>query len=207
MVTKQVVGMAVAAAALLVGVSAQAALVKYRMTGPVTQSGVFDDGSSVPEGTPVVVTYSYETKTASVVMDRHEDGSGSAAYEFAAPYHFKLRAGEHRASAPQFQVALNNDLNQPFGDTYDVAAAGGASIDGAWQADAKFTVSLMSQAGNLDALQSLALPKHLKAWAFDAFRVGRLAAAGDRTLLMFRIDSIKSTVCAAAIPGTDDCAP
>ena len=33
------------------------------------------------------------------------------------------------------------------------------------------------------------------------------AFAGDRTLLMVRIDRIRSTVCAQALPGTDDCAP
>ncbi|HJV70678.1 hypothetical protein [Ideonella sp.] len=203
---KQVVRAAVAATALLVGVSAQAALVKYRMTGLVTQSGIFDDGSTVPEGTPVTVTYSYETKTASFVMDRHDDGSGSAGYAFGAPYHFKLRAGAHRAQADQFQVALNNDLNQPFGDTYDVATSIGVAIDGVWQDGARLGISLMSQAGHLDALHSLSLPKHLKAWAFDAFRVGQLVTTGDRTLLMFRIDTIKSTVCTETVPGTDDCA-
>jgi len=206
MVMKQVVRAAVAATALLMVVSAQAALVKYRMTGVVTQSGVFDDGTTVPEGTPVNVIYTYETKTTSFVLDRHEDGSGMAGYEFGAPYRFNLRAGDHRAQAAQFQVTLNNDLNQPFGDTYDIAAKGGATIDGAWQPEAILSISLLSQAGNLDALHSLALPKHLNTWSFDAFRVGRLVAAGDRTLLMFRIDSIKSTVCAAAVPGTDTCA-
>lgn len=206
MVKKQVVRAVVAVAALLVGVSAQAALVKYRMTGFVTQGGAFDDGTEVPEGAPFTVTYSYETKTASFVMDRHEDGSGMAAYEITAPYHFKLSVGGHHIRSQQYEVALNNDLNQPFGDTYDLATRGGAHVDGVWQPETSLSVSLLSQAGNLDALHSLALPKHLKTWSFDAFRVGQLKTAGDRTVLMLRIDRIKSTVCAEALPGTDDCA-
>jgi hypothetical protein len=202
---KQVVRAAVATGALLMVASAQAALVNYRMTGLVTQSGVFDDGTMVVEGTPVTVTLSYETTAASVAMDRHEDGSGSAIYEFASPYRFKLKVGTHRAHAEGFRVSLYNDLNQPFGDTYDLISMGGMKIDGVQQPEAVFAVSLLSQAGNLDALRSLQLPKRLNEWAFDAFRVGRLTAAGDRTLLMFRIDSIKSTVCQDAL-GTGSCA-
>jgi hypothetical protein len=206
MQVKQVVRVAAAASALLMVVSAQAALVKFRMTGVVTQSGVFDDGTMVAEGTPVTVNFSYETKAISSAMDRHEDGSGFASYDFAAPYRLKLRAGDHRVHVERFGIALNNDLNQPFGDTFDVLSQGGASIDGVTQAGASLGISLLSQGGNLDALRSLRLPKHLNEWAFDAFRAGKLSAAGDRTLLMFRIDSIKSTACAQAVPGTDACA-
>jgi len=204
--SKQVVRAVAAASALLLAMSAQAALVNYRMTGWVTQSGVFDDGSSVPEGTPISLTFSYETKQAATSMERHEDGSGRAVYEFGAPYHFSLRVGDHRARATNFRVSLNNDLNQPFGDTFDLEALGGASVDGVAQPQAQFTLSLLSQPGHTDALRSLALPKFLKEWSFDAFRAGRLGIGADRTLVMFEILRIKSTVCAEAIPGTDDCA-
>ncbi|WP_374569118.1 hypothetical protein [Ideonella sp.] len=206
MMMKQVVRAVAAATALLVGMSAQAALVQYRMTGVVTQSGVFDDGTMVAEATPVTISYSYETKQPSSEMLRNDDGSGIAAYDFLRPYHFKLRVGDHRARVDGFRVTLNNDLNQPFGDTYDLEAVGGVYIDHVLQPDAKFTVSLLSQFGNTGALRSLNLPKHLNEWSFDAFRSARLAAAGDRTLLMIRIDRIRSTVCAQTVPGTDDCA-
>ncbi|HEX5687043.1 MAG TPA: hypothetical protein VFY73_23770 [Ideonella sp.] len=206
MMMKQVVRAVAAAAVLLTGMSAQADLVRYRLTGVVTESGVFDDGTMVPVATPVSITYSYETKQPSSEMQRNDDGSGMAAYEFLRPYHFKLRVGDHRARVDAFRVTLNNDLNQPFGDTYDLEAVGGVYIDHVLQPDATFTVSLLSQFGNVDALRSLKLPKHLNEWAFDAFRSARLAAAGDRTLLMIRIDRIKSTVCAQTAPGTDDCA-
>ena len=106
-----------------------------------------------------------------------------------------------------FKVTLNNDLNQPFGDTYDVESVGGVYVDRVHQPDGKFTLSLLSEFGNTGALRSLRLPRHLNEWSFDAFRFARVATAGDRTLLMVRIDSIRSTVCEHTIPGTDDCAP
>ncbi len=207
MMMKQVVRAVAAATVLLVGISAQAALVRFHMTGAVTESGVFEDGTMLAEGAPVSINYSYETKQPSSMMLRNDDGSGIATYDFVRPYHFKLRAGDHRARVDGFKVTLNNDLNQPFGDTFDLEAVGGVYIDRVQQADAKFTVSLLSQYGNTGALRSLNLPKHLNEWSFDAFRVARLAAAGDRTLLMVRIDRILSTVCAHTVPGTDDCAP
>jgi hypothetical protein len=204
---KQVVWALAAVTSLLVGVSAQAKLVQFRMSGVVTESGVFDDGSVLAEGTPVSINYTYETKQESSYMVRNDDGSGIAAYDFVRPYHFRLRAGDHRVRVDGFKVTLNNDLNQPFGDTYDLEAVGGVYVDHVHQAEAKFSVSLLSQYGNTDALPSLRLPRRLNEYSFDAFRVARLAAAGDRTLLMVRIDRIRSTVCAQAQPGTDDCAP
>lgn len=207
MMMKRVVWVVAAATSLLAGVSAQAALVQFRMNGVVLESGVFDDGTMLAEGTPVAINYTYETKQASSYMQRNDDGSGMAAYDFVRPYHFRLRAAGHRVRVDGFKVTLNNDLNQPFGDTYDLEAVGGVYIDHVKQPDAKFTVSLLSQNGNTDALRSLRLPRHLNEYSFDAFRVARLAAAGDRTLLMVRIDRIRSTVCANTIPGTDDCAP
>ena len=204
--SKQVVRAVAAASALLLAMSAQAALVTYRLSGWVTQSGTFDDGTTVPEFTPVTVSFSYETKQAATSLDRHEDGSGRAAYEFGAPYHFTLRVGDHRARTTGHRVTLNNDLYQPFGDTFDLEALGGATVDGVAQPQAQLTVSLLSQGGHTDALRSLSLPKHLNEWAFDAFRAGRLGVGSDRTLLMFEIQRIKSTVCAEALPSTDDCA-
>lgn len=204
---KQVVGAWMMALALL-GAAApgHAALVQFRMTGWVTQSGTFDDGSTVPEGTPFTVNFTYDTKQPATTLEARENGAGSASYDIAAPYHFRLRVGEHRARAAGFRVHIENDLNQPFGDTFDVDATDGIYLDGQWLAGAKLGISLLSQPGNLGALHSLALPKHLKEWSFDAFRVGRVVGPGDHTLLMLMINSIKSTVCAKAIPGTDDCA-
>ena len=207
MMMKQVVRAVAVATALLAGLSAQAALVRYHMAGVVTESGVFDDGTTLAEGTPVRISYSYETKQPSSYMQRNDDGSGMASYDFVQPYHFRIHAGTHFARVDGFKVTLNNDLNQPFGDTFDLEAVGGVHIDHVMQPDAKFTVSLLSQFGNTGALRSLNLPKHLNEWSFDAFRSARLAAAGDRTLLMVRIDRIFSTVCAQTLPGTDDCAP
>lgn len=204
--SKQVVRAVAAASALLLAMSAQAALVTFRLSGWVTQSGVFDDGTTVPEFTPVTLSFSYETKQTAISLDRREDGSGQAVYEFGAPYHFTLRVGDHRARAEAFRVSLDNDLNQPFGDTFDLQALGGATIDGIAQPEAQFTLTLLSQNGHTDALRSLSLPKHLNEWAFDAFRSGRLGIGSERTLLMFDILKIKSKVCAEAIPGTDDCA-
>lgn len=203
---KQVVGAALTAWGLMAALPSQAALVQYHLSGWVTMSGVFDDGTTVAEGTPVTVRFSYETKTAASVLEHREDGSGNAIYDIAAPYRFKLQVGNHHVRTKAYQVWLYDNLNQPFGDTFDLLSHGGAAIDGRFDPGASLTVSLLSQAGHLDALHSLALPKHLKAWSFDAFRVGRLAAGGDRTLLMFLIDRIHSTVCAKAVPGTDTCA-
>ncbi len=203
---KQVVrAAALAALVLLAGASAQAALVKYRMTGFVTQGGEFDDGSRVVEGAPVTVTLTYDTKQMASEMMRNSDGSGTAVYDFGSAYRFKMRVGEHRIHVPQFRVHLFNDLNQPFGDEMDFEAVGGAYIDGVHQPDGRYSVSLLSQPGNLDALKSLRLPKHLHEDAFDAFRFGYLARDIDHPLLAFAVWTIKSTVC-EAIPGTDECA-
>ncbi|MFO1340376.1 MAG: hypothetical protein U1F53_19505 [Burkholderiaceae bacterium] len=203
---KQVVRAAALAAVVLVaGASAQAALVKYRMTGVVTQGGEFDDGSRVVEGMPVTVSVTYDSKQTASEMQRNSDGSGNAVYDFAGPYHFKMRVGDHRVHVPQFRVRLFNDLNQPFGDEVDVEASNGAYIDGVLQPDGRYSVSLLSQPGNLGALKSLRLPKHLQESSFDAFRVGYLAKDIDHPLVTFAVWSIKSTVC-DAVPGTDDCA-
>lgn len=206
MVMKQVVRAAVSATVLLAAaVSAQAAVVQFRMTGFVTQSGVFDDGTTLAEGTPVRITYSYDTKQPSYEMLRNADGSGSAAYAFTSPYRFRLHAGDHRARVNGFHVEMFNDLVQPFGDTYEVVADGGVHIDGVHQPDAQFTVSMLSQAGNTEALRSLSLPKRLNEWSFDGYRGGRLGAGDGRTLLMFSIWHVRSTVCADVVPGTDEC--
>ncbi len=203
---KQVVrAAALAAMVLLAGASAQAALVKYRMTGFVTQGGEFDDGSRVVEGAPVTVTLTYDSKQMASEMARNMDGSGTAVYDFTGPYHFKMRVGEHRVHVPQFRVRLFNDLNQPFGDELDFEAVNGATIDGVHQPDGRYSVSLLSQPGNVDALKSLRLPKHLNEWSFDAFRVGYLAKDIDHPLVTFAVWTIKSTAC-EAVPGTDDCA-
>lgn len=203
---KQVVRAAAVAVALLTGLTAQAALVKYRITGLVTQSWAFDDGTTVPEGSPVIVTYTYETKQPASALDRHEDGSGYAVYDIVTPYQFRLRAGHHRVRATGYRVTMTNDLNAPFGDTYDVEAASGAYIDGALLPESKLTLSLLSKPGNTGALHALRLPKHLKEWSFDAFRVGQLWRNADQPLLSFAITSLKSSVCAEAIAGTDECA-
>lgn len=203
---KQVVRAAAVAVALLTGLTAQAALVKFRVTGVVTQSWAFDDGTSVPEGSPVVVTYTYETKLPSSALERHEDGSGFSVYDIALPYHFKLRAGHHRARAAGYRVTLTNDLNAPFGDTYDLQATGGTYVDGTLLPEGKLTLSLLSKPGNTGALHSLRLPKHVKEWSFDAFRVGQLWRNADQPLLSFAITGLKSSVCAEAKPGTDECA-
>lgn len=203
---KHVVRAAAVAVALLTGLTAQAALVKFRVTGVVTQSWAFDDGTTVPEGSPVVVTYTYETRQSSSALDRREDGSGSSVYDITAPYHFRLRAGHHRVRSPSYRVTLTNDLNAPFGDTYDLQATGGTYVDGALLPQGKLTLSLLSKPGNTGALHSLRLPKRLNEWSFDAFRVGQLWRDADQPLLSFSITGMKSTVCAEAIPGTDECA-
>lgn len=203
---KQVVrAAALAAMVLLAGASAQAALVKYRMTGFVTQGGEFGDGSRVEAGAPVTVTFTYDSKAMASEMMRNGDGSGTAVYDFAGPYHFKMRVGEHRVHVPQFRVRLFNDLNQPFGDEMDVEASNGAYIDSVLHPDGRYSVSLLSQPGNTDALKSLRLPKYLKEWSFDALRVGYLARDIDHPVLAFQVWTIKSTTC-DALPGTDDCA-
>jgi hypothetical protein len=185
--------------------SAQAALVSYRVTGFVTQSWTFDDGSRVPEGAPVVMTYTYDTQQPAESMDRHDDGSGTAVYRPALPFHFKIRMGDHRARVQSYKVTLGNDQGQPFADTYDVESVG-AYIDGAWQPSARLVLSLLSQFDSTEALHSLKLPKYLKLENFDAFRVGSLWKDGDSPLVVFAVTGIKSKVCTQAAPGTDDCA-
>lgn len=198
---------AVAAAVVLwsAATGAQAALVRYRMVGLVPQSGVFPDGSAVPEGSRVTVQLSYESAQPALEMQRNADGSGRALYAFGAPYRFRLSVEGHGARAEGFEVELLNDLNQPFGDVFEVRAQGGAWVDSVWQPGGQWTVSLMSQAGHTDALRSLDLPRRLDEWAFDAFRVGRLTGADDATLLMFNILHVKSVVCRQPVPGTDKC--
>lgn len=203
---KQVVRAAAVAAVLLATLSAQAALVKFRITGVVTQTSAFDDGTVVPEGARVSVSYTYESRQAPLSMDRREDGSGMSAYEITGPYHFKLSVGDHRAQADAYRVSLSNDLHQAFGDTYDVEATNGLTIDGNWLPGAKLSVSLLSRVGHGDALHSLRLPKHLKEGAFDAFRSGHLWRDANHPLISFAITNVKSTVCAEALPGTDECA-
>lgn len=204
---KQVVRAAVAAVALLTGLTAQAALVKFRVTGLVTESWTFDDGTTVPAETPVVISYTYETRQASTSLDRREDGSGYAVYDIMSPYHFKLRVGHHRVrAAAGYRATLTNDLNAPFGDTFELETLGGAYVDGTLLAGGKLTLSLLSNPGSTGALHSLRLPKHLKEWSFDAFRVGHLWRDANQPLLSFAITGVKSSVCAEAIPGTDECA-
>lgn len=207
---KQVVRAATVAVALLTGLTgltAQAALVKFRVTGLVTQSWTFDDGTTVPEETPVVVSYTYETKQPSSTFDRHEDGSGLSVYDIASPYHFKLRVGHHRVrAAAGYRATLTNDLNAPFGDTFELEATGGTVVDGTLLPEGKLTLSLLSNPGSTGALHSLRLPKHVNEWAFDAFRVGQLWRDANQPLLSFVITGMKSSVCTQAIPGTDECA-
>jgi hypothetical protein len=195
------------AAACLLPLGAQAALVKFVLTGVVTFSGTFPDGSVVPLGTPVTGSYTYDSITLPEVMDRREDGSGFAQYAIPKPYHFRLRAGGHRVRAEGFRVHLFNDLNQPFGDEYDVRSTAGAWLDGAWHPGARFDLSFVSEAGHLDALGTLKLPRRVDLPAFDAFRTGRVAGPDGLPLLMLEVSGLRSHVCAAALPGTDDCAP
>jgi hypothetical protein len=203
---KQVVRAAAVAVVLLTGLSAQAALVKFRITGVVTQSTAFDDGTVVPEGAKVSISYTYESKQAPTSFDRREDGSGMSAYDIAGPYHFKLSVGDHRVRANAYRVALSNDLHQAFGDTYDVEATSGLYIDGNWMPGGKLSLSLLSWPGHGDALKSLHLPKHLREGAFDAFRVGHLWRDANHALLSFAVTNVKSSVCDQAVPGTDTCA-
>jgi hypothetical protein len=206
MMMKQVVRAVAAATVLLAGLSsAQAALVTYRVTGFVTQSWTFDDGTSVPEGAPVVMTYTYDTKQPAETFDRKEDGSGTATYQPALPYHFKMRVGDHRARVQSYKVTLRNNQGQPFADTYELEAVG-AWIDRVWQPNARLVLSLYSQFDSTEALHSLKLPKYLKLWDFDAFRVGSLWKNGDSPLVVFAVTDMKSKVCDEAAPGTDDCA-
>lgn len=203
---KQVVRAVAAATVLLAGLSsAHAALVTYRIAGFVTQSWTFDDGTSVPENTPVSMSFTYDTKLPAESMQRNDDGSGTASYKLDQPYHFKLRVGDHRARVESFRVTLRNDAGQPFADTYELEALG-AYIDRVWQPNARLVLQLLSQHDSTDALHSLKLPKHLKLWSFDAFRVGSLWKNGDDPLVVFAVTGLKSSVCEVAAPGTDDCA-
>lgn len=198
---------AVAAAACVVSLGAEAALVKFVVNGVVTFSGTFPDGSTVEPGTPFTGSYTYESTTAAELWDRREDGSGVAQYALPKPYHFRLRAGDHRVRAEGFRVHLFNDLNQPYGDEYDVRSTAGAWLDRIWQPGARFELSFVSQPGRLDALSSLKLPRRLSLPAFDAFRTGYVSGPDGLPLLLLEVSSIRSHVCAAALPDTDDCAP
>jgi hypothetical protein len=203
---KHVVRAVAAATVLLAGLSsANAALVTYRITGFVTQSWAFDDGTTVPEATPVTMSFTYDTKQPAESMQRNEDGSGIATYQVDRPYHFKMRVGDHRARVESFNVTLRNDVGQPFADAYELEAVG-AYIDHVWQPSARLVLQLYSQNDSTEALHSLKLPKHLKLWSFDAFRVGTLMKNGSDPLVVFAVTGLKSTVCAEAVPGTDDCA-
>jgi hypothetical protein len=205
-----VVRAALVAATLLASLgatTAHAELVKYRIKGIVIQSWPFADGTVVPAGAPVTVTYTYDHLQSADALDKNESGSGSALYAVGAPYHFRIWAGEHRVRAEGFHVALSNDLvDSPFGDVYEVRSEGGAWIDGTWHPEASMGVSLMSQYGHFDALRALRLPRYLRESRFDAFRVGTIWRTPDQPQLQFDIVSVRSTVCAAAQPGTDDCA-
>ena len=202
---KQVVRAVAAAAVLLAGLSsAHAALVTYRVNGFVTQSWTFDDGTTVPEATPVKLTYTYDTSQAAASMHREEDGSGTAVYKIEKPYHFKLHVGAHRARSQSYTAELHNNQGQPFADTYELQSIG-AYIDRTWQPNARIVLQLLSQFDSTDALHSLRLPKHLNPWSFDAFRVGALWRDGDHPLLVFAVTGLHSTVCAEAKPGTDEC--
>jgi len=204
---KQIVRAAAVAVVLLsTGLTAQAALVKFRITGVVTQSSAFDDGTVVPEGTRVSVSYTYESRQQPASYQRNEDGSGMSSYEIATPYHFKLSVAGHRVRASGYRVALSNDLNQAFGDTYDVEATQGLYVDGAWLPGGKLSVSLLSWPGSNQGLHTLRLPKHLQESSFNAFRVGHLWRDANHALLSFAITGVKSNVCAEAVPGTDECA-
>jgi len=203
---KQVVRAVAAATVLLAGLtSAQAALVTYRVTGFVTQSWAFDDGSTVPEGSPVTMSFTYDTKQPSESMQRNDDGSGTSSYGVAEPYHFKLRVGDHRVRTQAFHVALRNNMGQPFADAFEVQSDG-AYIDRAWQPNARLVLSLYSQFDSTEALHSLKLPRTMKLWSFDAFRAGSLWKDGDTPLVVFAVMGLKSTVCETPVPGTDECA-
>jgi hypothetical protein len=198
---------AVTAAALAFSWAAQATLVKFSITGEVTESGVFPDGSVVPLGTQVTGSYTYESTTAADARQRHHDGSGFAQYAIGQPYHFKLRVGGHRLRASGFRVHIYNNLNQPFGDEYDVLANPGGFIDGTWFDEAHFELSFVSQPGHTHALNSLRLPRRLNMPAFDAFRFGTVAKDLVSPLLLgFVVLDVKSHVCANPVPDTDDCA-
>lgn len=196
-----------AAAGLVAALPAQAALVKFRIQGIVTQSWPFEDGSTVSEGAPVTVTYTYESQHPADVMDRRENGAGTAVFSLGAPFHFRLWVGDHRVRAATFRVAMSNDLvDSPFGDIYEVQTEGGAWVDGAWRPQARLGLMLSTQYGHFDALRGLRLPRYLREHAFDAFRVGTLWRTPDQPQLQFAVLSVRSSVCGEARPGTDECA-
>lgn len=195
-----------AAIAFVLPLGAEAALVKFVVQGVATFSGTFPDGTTVPLGTPFTGSYTYESDTPADLLDPRDGGSGVAQYPIPKPYHFRLHVGGHRVRAEGFRVHLYNNLNQPFGDEYDVRSTAGAWLDGAWHPGAGFNLSFVSETGHLDALRSLKLPKRLNLPAFDAFRTGYVAGPDGLPLLLLDVSGIRAHVCTTALPGTDDCA-
>jgi hypothetical protein len=192
---------AMAALACLAGMaspSAHAEPVRFHFNGRVTEATVWLDGSTVPVGTKVSGSFSYDTSAeGSWWSDGQTFEIGD--YNFDAPYAMTFQFAGHAAKIASPAVSVKNGLGSSANDMLQVYTPDqGVKIDGTFYAEKRMGMVMTANAMVGDWLTSVQPPSALQASQLNrdnSFGYIYNGGADDRLLLVFSIDKIFSRHC------------
>ncbi len=169
---------------LLVGGTADAAVVTFRFTGTVVYGG-----DLAPVGTTVTGTFSYDTRTKPAVVV-----GDYAAYQIPEPHDIVVMFGDRIAVGHRINAEIQNDFGGNVEDTVSLGS-NGVLVDEAFQPQGGIYLVFASGPGNTDVFSKPRLPSAYDVAEYDAigspYGVIRRDGSENGTLLQFDIDSVE----------------
>ncbi|WP_457332315.1 hypothetical protein [Rhizobacter sp. P5_C2] len=182
---KNVARALVATAALAAAGAATAATFTFQFTGTVT----YGAGVSVPVGTPITGSYSYDAKTEPAIHFK-----GSSSYQIPAPHIISATVAGHTITTERLTVTVVNNFKGNIEDSLTVMGES-MVLDGTTFPEGVFGFVLSSAPLHRDVLKGTKLPRKVDVPAFDAYEslsygVLQINGGQEGTLLQFKVDSI-----------------
>jgi hypothetical protein len=174
----------VLAAGLLAG-AAQAEVLTFEFRGTVTDSVI-----SVPVGSAVVGTFSYDS---GVPSDEYVHRPGAYAfYEIPAPGGLSAQVGDLVISTTRLHVTVYNNQGGNVEDMVEVTSSP-PTVNGVTYPEGHFGFNLASGPGSTNVLHDESLPRSFNIADFNAWTYGFLQMDGGPSgqLLNFNVDSIR----------------
>lgn len=178
--------------------SASAEPVRFHFSGKVTETTVWTDGSTVPVGTKVSGSFSYDTSAeGSWWSDGQTFEIGD--YNFNAPYAMAFQFPGHAAKIASPAVSVKNGLGNAANDMLQIYGPDqGAKLDGTFYAEKRMGMVMTPNSMVADWLTSVQPPSAIQANQLNrdnSFGYIYNGGADDRLLLVFSIDKISSRHC------------
>ena len=180
--------------------AASAEWVKFKFAGRVASSEAMPDGTTVPVGTRVTGSFSYDASEPYYGYLTDGQTWEWGFFAFAKAAYLKFRFGDHFAVEHQTTAWINNNPRGAVGDVMRISSSEAISIDGQKSHRAYLGLTLTSHYTQADWLTSLKLPSEINVSQLNPstdYTYGYLFGGGrdNPLLVLFSIDKITSEPC------------